>query len=72
MTDLGPLDCLGAIEGGRAYDDLVPLSVEAEMDGHLLVLGLPTIVELKRQSTEAKDRLMLPVLEETLKRLLAG
>ena len=71
MTDLGPLDCLGAIEGGRAYDDLVPLSVEAEMDGHLLVLGLPTIVELKRQSSEAKDRLMLPVLEETLKRLLA-
>jgi hypothetical protein len=69
MTDLGPLDCLGAIEGGRAYDDLVPLSVEAEMDGHLLVLGLPTIVELKRHSTEAKDRLMLPVLEETLKRL---
>jgi hypothetical protein len=68
MTDLGPLDCLGAIEGGRGYDDLVPLSVEAEMDGHLLVLGLPTIVELKRQSTEAKDRLMLPVLEETLKR----
>ena len=41
------------------------------MDGHLLVLGLPTIVELKRQSSEAKDRLMLPVLEETLKRLLA-
>jgi hypothetical protein len=72
MTDLGPLDCLGAIEGGRTYDDLVPLSVEAEMDGHLLVLGLPTIVELKRQSSEAKDRLMLPVLEETLKRLVAG
>lgn len=46
MTDLGPLDCLGAIEGGRAYDDLVPLSVEAEMDGHLLVLGLPTIVAI--------------------------
>jgi hypothetical protein len=69
MTDLGPLDCLGAIEGGRTYDDLVPLSVEADMDGHLLVLGLETIVELKRQSIEAKDRLMLPMLEETLKRL---
>ena len=68
MTDLGPLDCLGAIEGGRAYEDLVPLSVEAEMDGHLLVLGLETIVELKRQSAEAKDRLLLPVLEETLHR----
>ena len=34
-----------------------------------LVLGLETLVELKRQSIEAKDRLMLPVLEETLRRL---
>jgi hypothetical protein len=69
MTDIGPLDCLGAIEGGRTYDALLPLSVEAELDGHLRVLGLQTIVELKRQSTESKDRLMLPVLEETLKRV---
>lgn len=69
MTDLGPLDCLGAIEGGRTYDDLVPLAVEADLDGLLRVLGLETIVELKRQSSEAKDRLLLPVLEETLKRL---
>jgi hypothetical protein len=69
MTDIGPLDCLGAIEGGRTYDDLLPLSVDAELDGHLRVLGLQTIVELKRQSTESKDRLMLPVLEETLKRV---
>jgi len=68
MTDLGPLDCLGAIEGGRAYDDLVPLSVEVDMDGRLLVLQLETIVELKKQSTEAKDRSQLPVLEETLRR----
>ncbi|HEY7371524.1 MAG TPA: hypothetical protein VIF57_05045 [Polyangia bacterium] len=68
MTDLGPLDCLGAIEGGRTYDDLAPLSVEVDMDGRLLVLQLETIVELKKQSTEAKDRQQVPVLEETLRR----
>jgi hypothetical protein len=67
MTDLGPLDCLGSIEGGRTYDDLLPLSVEVDLDGRLLVLGLETIVELKRQSSDTKDRLQLRVLEETLK-----
>jgi hypothetical protein len=69
MTTLGPLDCLGAIEGGREYDDLVPLSTELDVEGRRLrVLGLETIVALKRESTEVKDRLMLPVLEATLVR----
>jgi hypothetical protein len=69
MTRLGPLDCLGAIEGGRDYDALVPLSVEIELEGHrLLVLRLETIVAIKRESTEPKDRLVLPILEATLKR----
>ena len=68
MTDLGPLDCLGAIEGGRDYEELVPRSVEVEMEGRLLVLDLEMIVELKKQSNEDKDRLQLPVLEQALKR----
>jgi hypothetical protein len=69
-TDLGPLDCLGAIERGMAYDDLFPLAVELELDGRVLrALGLETLVSLKRSSTEPKDRLVLPVLEETLRRL---
>jgi hypothetical protein len=68
-TDLGPLDCLGAIEEERDYDALVPLSVVVDFDGYALrVLALETIVELKRRSTSAKDRLALPVLEATLKR----
>jgi len=69
MTDLGPLDCLGAIEEGRDYDALLPLSVVIDLDGKpLRVLGLETIAALKRQSSELKDRLALAVLEETLKR----
>jgi predicted nucleotidyltransferase len=68
-TDLGPLDCLGAIEEDRDFDALVPLSVVVDFDGYpLRVLGLETIVELKRKSRSAKDRLALPVLEATLKR----
>lgn len=73
MTDLGPLDCLGAIEEERDYDALLPLSVEIELDGRSLrVLGLETIVAIKRLSTHQKDRLALPLLEATLTRRLQG
>jgi len=69
VTDLGPLDCLGVIEDGMGYDELLPLSIEIELEGHrLYVLGLETIVGLKRVSPAPKDRLVLPVLEETLRR----
>lgn len=69
MTDLGPLDCLGAIEEGKDFGALPGLSVEVALDGRVLrVLTLETIVALKRASTQAKDRLVLPILEETLRR----
>ena len=67
-TNLGPLDVLGAIEGGRDYDSLLPKSHRIEISGHpVFVLGLATLIELKRSSTRLKDQLVLPVLEETLR-----
>jgi hypothetical protein len=67
-TNLGPLDVLGAIEGGRDYDSLLPNSHRIEIAGRAVyVLGLATLIELKRGSTRLKDQLVLPVLEETLK-----
>jgi hypothetical protein len=67
-TSLGPLDVLGAIEGGRDYESLLPNSHRIEISGHaVFVLGLATLIELKRGSTRLKDQLVLPVLEETLK-----
>jgi hypothetical protein len=72
-TNLGPLDVLGAIEGGRDYEALLPLSRQIEFAGYpVYVLGLETIIELKRGSTRAKDQLVLPVLEETLRRGRGG
>jgi predicted nucleotidyltransferase len=69
LTDLGPLDCLGAIEDGMDYDALLPFSVTVDFDGWpLRVLGLETIVKLKRRSSAPKDRLALPILEATLHR----
>ena len=69
MTDLGPLDVLGAIEGSKTHDDLLPRSIEIEVEGRAIhVLELEALVELKRDSTHAKDRHVLPILEEALRR----
>jgi hypothetical protein len=69
LTDLGPLDLLGAIEEGLTYDDLLGQSQVVELDGRSLrVLSLETIVRLKRLSSDNKDKLRLPVLEEALRR----
>jgi hypothetical protein len=69
MTDLGPLDVLGAIEGGAEFDQLVPLSPPIQVAGHsLYVLSLGTIVGFKRASADPKDKLRLPVLEAVLRR----
>jgi hypothetical protein len=69
MTDLGPLDLLGTIEEGMGYDDLLGQSRAVELGGSTLrVLALETIVRLKRMSNDNKDKLRLPVLEETLRR----
>jgi len=50
--------------------DLLEHSVEIEFRGHTLrVLDLKMLIQLKRTSTDPKDRRRLPVLEETLRQL---
>lgn len=68
-TDLGPLDVLGAIEGGRAYQDLLPHTIEVAVEGQRVrVVRLETLAELKRGATDPKGRYVLAILEETLGR----
>jgi hypothetical protein len=70
MTDLGPLDVLGQIEGGRRYQDLLGDAVEVAFRGRTIrVAKLELLVELKRQSDLPEDRERLAVLEATLRRL---
>ena len=70
MTDLGPLDVLGAIEDGLSFDDLVRDSVSIDLEGHSVrVLSLAAIIRIKRRSTHPKDQQALPVLEEALRQL---
>jgi hypothetical protein len=68
QTNAGPLDVLGAIEGGRDYEVLLPSSRRIEISSHTVhVLDLATLIDLKRESPRLKDQLVLPVLEETLR-----
>jgi hypothetical protein len=69
MTDFGPLDVLGAIEGGAGFEELLPQTIEARIANRPLhVLNLAAIVALKRNSADPKDKLKLPILEATLQR----
>ena len=67
QTSFGPLDVLGAIEGGRDYDQLLPDSIEIMVGDHRIrTLRLETLIELKKMSNRPKDRLTLLILEATM------
>jgi hypothetical protein len=69
-TRVGPLDILAVIEGGRSYAELLEHAVEIDFRSHRLrVLSLKTLIELKKASTDAKDKQRLPVFKETLRQL---
>jgi predicted nucleotidyltransferase len=69
-THIGPLDVLAFVEGGRAYKDLLEHAVEIDFRGHTLrVLDLEMLIELKKTSSDPKDKQRLPVLKETLRQL---
>jgi len=61
---------LGAIEGGRSYEELLEHAIEIDFRGRRLrVLDLKTLIELKKTSTDPRDKQRLPVLKETLRQL---
>jgi predicted nucleotidyltransferase len=69
-TRTGPLDVSAVIEEGRSYEDLLEHTVDIDFRGHTLrVLDLKTLIELKKNSTNPKDKQRLPVLRETLQQL---
>ncbi len=68
VTDLGPLDCLGAIERGLGYEQLRAQSVELELRGQVLrVAPLATLVALKEQWTDEESKLRAAILRRSLK-----
>jgi hypothetical protein len=73
MTALGPLDLLGAIEGGLGYEELLPDTLPIDVEGQRVrVVRLRKLADLKRNARSAKDRLVLSILEDTIRRSSGG
>jgi len=68
VTDLGPLDVLGVIEGGRDYLSLLPEAVTVQVEGQpVKVVRLEALADLKRGAAGAKEKLVLAILEDTIR-----
>lgn len=67
-TRLGDIDCLGQLHGGETYEELLthsdPMPLGDELS--LQILRLEKLIEIKRAAGRAKDKAVLPLLEETL------
>jgi predicted nucleotidyltransferase len=66
-TTRGPIDLLGEITGGGAYEDLLETSIPGEVFGlRVRVVDLPTLIRLKRAAGRPKDFEPIAELEALL------
>jgi hypothetical protein len=66
-TKFGDFDCLGAIDGGRSYDDLLESCVRIDFEGRpLRVLSLRELLAIKTRAGRPKDRAVIPYLQSTI------
>lgn len=67
QTRFGDFDCLGAIDGGRSYEDLLLASIEIEIEGRSLqFLRLREVLAIKRRAARPKDLAAIPYIESTI------
>jgi hypothetical protein len=66
-TRFGDFDCLGEIDGGRTYEDLVPVSVVIDLEGRSLrVLELRELMAIKTRAGRPKDLATIPIIQATI------
>jgi hypothetical protein len=60
---------LGAVAGGRGYEELLPHSTEMSLGGNVKarILNLETLIEIKEATGGEKDVAVLPLLRRTLR-----
>lgn len=68
LTRCGPLDVLGAIVGGRGFEDLIADSDVLEIDDGLdvRILSLAALIAIKEELDRDRDRAVLAILRRTL------
>ncbi len=64
----GDLDCLGTVDDGKSYEDLLVFSKELSVGENAVVrvLELSVLLEIKRRAGRPKDLAVIPFLEATL------
>jgi hypothetical protein len=66
-TKFGDFDCLGAIDGGRSYDELLETSVLVDFEGRpLRILSLREILAIKMRAGRPKDLAAIPYIQSTI------
>jgi hypothetical protein len=73
-TRFGPLDLLGEIGAGRRYEDLILESTVVQVEEGLTVwvLSLESLIKIKEELAQEKDRAVIPVLRHTLEQKRRG
>ncbi len=68
LTKFGPLDVLGTIGHGHAWNELIEHCNSLPLDNGLTiaVLNLPMQITVKEEVAGEKDNIMLPLLRRTL------
>jgi hypothetical protein len=70
MTRFGPLDLLGTIGTDRDYGNLSDHTVELQIGKfRLRVLDLETLIEIKQELGQEKDKAVIPILRRLLKEI---
>ena len=66
-TKFGDLDCLGAIDGGRSYEELLGASLLVDFEGRSTrLLSLRELLAVKKRAGRPKDLAAGPYLEATI------
>ena len=69
-TNIGDIDFLGEVTGGGTYEELLPATQQAEINGFQIQLAtLETLIKLKRATGRPKDFEALAELEALMEEL---
>jgi hypothetical protein len=70
QTRFGDFDCLGTIDEGRNYEDLLPACIPLDLDGRALqFLRLRELLAIKKRAGRPKDLAAVPYIESTIAEL---
>jgi hypothetical protein len=66
-TRFGDFGCLGAIDGGRSYEDLLGASLVVDFEGRpLRMLSLRELLAIKTRAGRPKDIAAIPYIQSTI------